>query len=89
MGLLLFSLTLIVVNNGWSNIADKLWLLGQYFPGYTVNLLGSLTGLCYGFIFGFIFGWGFAVMRNIVVLLSMAVIYRRAELQLLRKILDF
>ena len=88
-GLLLLSLTLIVVNNGWIDIANKLWLLGQYFPGYKVNPLGSLTGLFYGFIFGFIVGWGLAVLRNTIVLISMAIIYRRAELQLLRKILDF
>ena len=89
VGLLLFSLTLIVVNNGWSDISNKLWLLGQYFPGYKVNLWGSFTGLFYGFIFGFIVGWGLAVLRNTTVLISMAIIYRRAELQLLRKILDF
>jgi protoporphyrinogen oxidase len=89
IGLFLFSLTLIVLNNGWTNIAEKLWLLGQFFPGYRVDLIGSITGLFYGFIFGFVVGWGFAVLRNTIVLLSMAIIYRRAELQLLRKILDF
>jgi len=89
LGLLLFSITLIVVNNGWTSINEKLWLLGQYFPGYRVDIPGSFIGLLYGFILGFVLGWGFAVLRNTIVLISMAIIYRRAQLQLLRKILDF
>jgi protoporphyrinogen oxidase len=88
-GILLFGMTLIVANNSWNNIAGKLFLLGQFFPGYTVTMSGSLPGLLYGFLAGFIVGWGFAFLRNAVVLLSMAILHRRAELQLLRKMLDF
>jgi hypothetical protein len=88
-GLLLFFLTLIILNNSWYNIGEKISLINQFFPRYTISLGGSLLGLFYGFVSGFVGGWGFAFLRNMVVLLYMAIIHRRAQLQLLRKILDF
>jgi hypothetical protein len=89
VGSVLFLITLIVANNHWFDVAEKLALLNEYFSGYDVTVPGALFGLCYGFVIGFVGGWGFAFLRNIVVLLSMAVIYRRAELGLLRRMLDF
>lgn len=88
-GMLLFIITLFVSLNGLTDVASKLWLLRQYFPGYAVNVPGSILGMIYGFLAGFLFGWWFAFLRNTVVLLQMAIIHRRAELQLMRKLLDF
>lgn len=88
-GLTLFFMTLIVAFSGRVDVADRLWLLSQYFPGYSVNVSGSVLGLIYGFLLGFLLGWWFAFLRNTVVLLQMSLIHRRAELQLMRKILDF
>jgi hypothetical protein len=47
-----------------------------------------VLGLAYGFIAGFIGGWGFAFLRNVAVFLTMALIHRRAERQLLRRLLE-
>lgn len=88
LGLILFSVTVIVYNNNMNMVEDKLWLLVQYFPGYQVNFTGGLLGLLYGFILGFIIGWAGGVIRNTATLLSMIVIRRQAQNQLLRKILD-
>ncbi len=90
-GLILFLLTFItaVFQGPQGGFADKLWLLSQYFPGYGVSLTGSAFGLFYGFLVAFALAWWFAFMRNAVALLYMAFIHRRAELQLLRKLLDF
>lgn len=88
-GLLLCFATLIVVNNGLHGMAAKMLLLGEYFPGYSVTFAGSFWGLFYGILFGFLVGWGFAIIRNAVFIISLAIVHRRAEMQLLRKILDF
>lgn len=88
-GLLLCFATLIVVNNDLNSVAAKMLLLGEYFPGYSVTFQGSAIGLAYGLLIGFLIGWGFAFIRNAVFIISMAIMHRRAELQLLRKILDF
>ena len=88
-GSLLLFLTLIVVNNNMTSISQKLWLLTQYFPGYRVTNWGSVVGLFYGILVGFILGWIFAFLRNAIVLIYMVVIQKRAELHLLRKLLDF
>jgi protoporphyrinogen oxidase len=88
-GLLLCFATLIVVNNDLLSVAGKMLLLREYFPGYSITFLGSFIGLFYGLLFGFLLGWGFAIIRNAVIIISMAIMHRRAELQLLKKILDF
>jgi hypothetical protein len=89
LGVLTSSVTLIAVQNQIVGVMGKLLLLGQYFPGYTVTYTGSILGLIYGMLFGFIIGWSFAVLRNTSTLIYMAIIHRRAEMQFLRKILDF
>jgi protoporphyrinogen oxidase len=88
-GLLLCFATLIVTNNSLNSVAAKMLLLREFFPGYSVTFPGSAIGLAYGLLFGFLVGWGFAFVRNTLFILSMAIVHRRAELQLLRKILDF
>jgi len=64
-------------------------LLEQYFPGYSVTLAGSLLGLGYGCLAGFGGGWAFAFLRNLAVFVYMALTHRRAEYQLLRRLLDY
>jgi hypothetical protein len=88
-GLILFFTTLILVLKGGVVVGPNLQLLNQYFPGYSVTVLGSLLGLAYGFGTGFVGGWGFAFLRNTAVFFYMAMVHRRAERQLLREILKY
>jgi protoporphyrinogen oxidase len=88
-GLLLFLATLIFVLTGCEVMGPQLGLLSQYFPGYSVTLEGSLLGLVYGFTAAFIGGWLFAFLRNAAVFVYMAIVYRRAERQLLRQLLGY
>jgi hypothetical protein len=88
-GMLLFLATMILVLKGGAVVGPNLQLLDQYFPGYSVTMSGSLLGLGYGFFAGFAGGWGFAFLRNITVFLYMALIRRRAERQLLKKLLEY
>jgi len=88
-GALLFLVTFALVLRGETVHSSPLGLLSQYFPGYNdVSIAGSVLGLAYGFIAGFIGGWGFAFLRNVAVFLTMALIHRRAERQLLRRLLE-
>jgi hypothetical protein len=90
-GLVLFLVTFLTVvfQGPQGGVAEKLWVLSQYFPGYGVSLGGSALGLFYGFLVAFALAWWFAFMRNAVALIYIAIIHRRAELELLRKLLDF
>jgi protoporphyrinogen oxidase len=88
-GLALFLATAWLVLKGGDVVGPRLQLLGNYFPGYSVTASGSVIGLAYGFITGFVGGWGFAFFRNAAVFLYMAAIHRRAELHLLRKLLEY
>lgn len=89
VGLILFFSTLAVVMNGRVEVIEKMYLLSEYFPGYDINVAGSILGLIYGFMLGFFVGWWFAFLRNAVVILDMALIRRRAEITLMRRLLDF
>lgn len=88
-GLLLFLATLVLVLKGGEVIGPTLGLLEQFFFGYSVTLLGSLVGLAYGFGIGFVAGWSFAFIRNVTVFLYTAIMQRRAERLLLRKLLEY
>jgi hypothetical protein len=85
-GVGLFAATLALVFKGGPLIGPTLGLLGQYFPGYSVTMVGSLIGLFYGFISGFAAGWLFAALRNAIMFVSLVAIYRSWQL---RRILDF
>jgi chromate transport protein ChrA len=63
--------------------------VAQFLPGYTVTSAGSLLGLFYGLTVGFLVGWGFALLRNAALFLSLAVLRRRAQLRLLKRFLEF
>jgi hypothetical protein len=88
-GVLLCLATLTLVLKGGDAVGPKLVLLSQYFPGYRVTLAGSVVGLVYAFTGAFIGGWLFAFVRNLAVFLYMALTQRRAERQLLRRLLGY
>jgi hypothetical protein len=81
--------TLTLVIKGGDVAGPKMELLENYFPGYHVTLSGGFLGLAYGFFAGFAGGWGFAFLRNTFVFLYMALLHRRAEHRLLRKLLEY
>jgi protoporphyrinogen oxidase len=86
-GALLFLTTLAFLVSGSQEAFPG--LLAQYFPGYSVSATGSLLGLLYGFATGFVTGWSFAFLRNAALFFYLAMIYRRAEFQLLRRLVDY
>jgi protoporphyrinogen oxidase len=88
-GLLLALATLFLVIKGGPVVGPNLGLLGQFLPGYTVTGTGSLLGLFYGLTVGFLAGWGFALLRNLSLFLSLAILRRRAQLRLLKRFLEF
>jgi protoporphyrinogen oxidase len=88
-GMALFLATLFLVMKGGDVIGPNLQLLNQYFPGYSVTMLGASLGLGYGFGGGFASGWSFAFFRNASLFLYVAVTRRRAERQILRKLLEY
>ena len=88
-GAVLTLATLWLALSGGNVVGPNLQLLSQYFPGYRVSLGGSLIGLVYALITGFLVGWGFAFLRNAALFLCMAVVHRRAEYHLLRKLLEY
>jgi protoporphyrinogen oxidase len=88
-GALLFIATLMLVLKGGSVVGPRLGLLAQFLPGYSVTVAGSVLGLAYGFLGGFVAGWSFAVLRNLTLLFSLAVLRRRAQRQLLKRFLEF
>ena len=88
-GILLFLATLWLVMKGGDIVGPNLQLLSQYLPGYSVTISGSVLGLAYGFLVGFVGGWAFAFLRNTALFLYMAIIHRRAEFLLLRKLLEY
>ncbi len=89
LGILLFLMTMWLVFKGGEPVGPRLQLLSHYFPGYTVTAHGSVVGLVYGFVSGFVGGWAFAFFRNTGWFLSMALMHRRAERSLLRKLLEY
>jgi chromate transport protein ChrA len=77
------------VLKGGPRVGPNLRLLAQYLPGYEASLRGALLGIVYGLAGGFAVGWALAVTRNAAALFSLAVIRRRAELRVLRRVLDY
>lgn len=55
-GLGLFIATNVLVIKGGPNVGQHLGLLGQYFPGYSVTIVGSVIGFIYMFVLGYILG---------------------------------
>ena len=55
-GLGLFAATMVLVLRGGENVGAHLGLLGVYFPGYSVSILGSFVGFAYAFVVGYVTG---------------------------------
>jgi hypothetical protein len=89
LGAVLFLMTMWLVLQGGEPVGPRLQLLSHYFPGYTVTAQGSVLSLVYGFLAGFLGGWALAFFRNTAWFLSMALMQRRAERSLLRKLLEY
>jgi protoporphyrinogen oxidase len=88
-GLILFFLTLSMMIIQSEGAAELFGNLREYIPGYSITLGGSIIALLFGALVGFAGGWGFAFLRNASVVLYMAYIERRAQIEVLRTILDF
>ena len=52
----LFLATLVLVVKGGPTPGQHLQLLGAFFPGYRVSVLGSLVGFVYAFVVGYALG---------------------------------
>jgi hypothetical protein len=52
----LFLATLFLVVKGGPTPGQHLQLLGAFFPGYRVSVLGSLVGFVYAFVVGYALG---------------------------------
>jgi protoporphyrinogen oxidase len=89
VGTLLFLATLILVFKGGPVVGPRLGLLAEFLPGYSVTPTGSVLGLAYGILGGFLAGWSFAVLRNLTLFFSLAMLRRRAQRPLLKRFLEF
>lgn len=86
-GLAVAAATVIVLLRGPDGGAN-LWLLRQYFAGYSVTWPGVLVGFGWAFVVGFTAGWFVAFCRNLVLAVSAFVLRTRAELFETRDFLD-
>ena len=65
-----------------------LYLLEQYFEGYSVTWPGVVIGAAWGFAVAFVAGWFAAFCRNLALAISAFMIRTRAELASTREFLD-
>ena len=65
-----------------------LWLLANYFAGYSVTWAGAVVGFGWGFLSGFVVGWFVAFCRNLVIAISLLLIRARSELSQTADFLD-
>jgi len=56
-GMVLFVATLFLALRDGAAAGPHLGLLSQYFPGYSVTILGSFVGLFYAFLVGGVAGY--------------------------------
>lgn len=89
-GLLVFGATVVyLLRDPGASVGEfSLWLLANYFYGYTVSWTGALVGFAWAFVAGFVFGWFLAFVRNLVIAVSIFLIRARAELRETRDFLD-
>lgn len=66
LGLAIFIATNWLILKGGPVVGPHLSLLGQFFIGYRVTLVGSLVGFGYGFMCGFVAGYFLAAVYNFV-----------------------
>ncbi|NUQ12631.1 MAG: hypothetical protein HUU26_09955 [Gemmatimonadaceae bacterium] len=65
-----------------------LYLLEQYFEGYSVSWAGVAIGAAWGFVVAFVGGWFAAFCRNLSLAISAFIIRTRAEFENTREFLD-
>ena len=65
-----------------------IYLLAQYFAGYTVTWAGAFIGAAWAGFTGFVMGWFVAFTRNMSMGLLLTVVRTRAELAQTRDFLD-
>ena len=85
-GLALFGITAL-------HIATKpdglpLYLLRQYFRGYSVTWPGAFVGLAWGFGVGFVGGWLLGFVHNFTVGMLLFIIRTRQDLRQTKSFLD-
>ncbi len=64
LGLSIFVATIWLVVKGGSVVGPHLALLGQFFIGYRVTLVGSIIGFTWGLGVGFVLGFSVSSMYN-------------------------
>jgi len=65
-----------------------LYLLHEYFAGYTVSWRGIVVGALWGFLVAFVAGWFAAFCRNLALAVSAFFIKTRADFDATREFLD-
>ncbi len=86
-GLVVFAVTIIWLLRGGQGVIN-LWILANYFAGYTPTWGGAFIGFGWGFFSGFVAGWFLAFCRNFVIAASLFLIRARSELESTRDFLD-
>lgn len=84
--LIVFFATAIVQLRGNHDV--PLWLLQEYFAGYTVTWAGAFIGAAWAFFAGFVMGWFLAFARNFLVGMLIIYIRTKAEIAQTRDLLD-
>jgi hypothetical protein len=87
-GLVCFGVTAVPLLRGTPPDQLNLYLLAQYFYGYTFTWPGAFVALAWGFVVGFTAGWFTAFCRNLVIAVSLWLSRTRAELAASRDFLD-
>jgi len=85
-GLICAATLALVIHGRYPNV--KLYLLDQFFWGYSVSWTGALVGFVWGWVVGFVLGYGFALVRNAAVWMWLTVIRSRAEMEQYSDFLD-
>ena len=85
-GLICAATLALVIHGRRPNV--KLYLLDEFFWGYSVSWLGALIGFLWGWVVGFVLGYGFALVRNAAVWMWLTVIRSRAEMEQYSDFLD-
>jgi hypothetical protein len=67
LGLGLFVATNVLVLRGGELVGPHLGLLGVYFPGYSVSIVGSFVGFVYAFVLGYAVGRTVVTIYNYLV----------------------
>jgi hypothetical protein len=84
-GLVFFAATVVVLLRGTD---VGLYLLDEYFYGYSVTWPGAFVGLLWGLVVGFVAGWFIAFIRNLALAISIFISRTRGELHATADFLD-